>query len=65
MLHYLHYFHNTPRTFVTMKLYEICFDYKLDATDVIHMYVGENWEIELKNFKKQILWNNLVNTICF
>ena len=33
------------------KLYETCFDYKRAAEDVIDEYVGENWEVELNNFK--------------
>ena len=32
-----------------MKLYEKCFDYKLDSEDVI---VDSTWEIELDNFKQ-------------
>ena len=32
-----------------MKLYEKCFDYKLDSEDVI---VDSTWEFELENFKQ-------------
>jgi hypothetical protein len=34
-----------------MKLYESCFDYKIDAENVVD-YDGEDWDTELENFKK-------------
>jgi hypothetical protein len=57
-----------------MKLYEICFDYKREAEDVISEYVGSSWETELDNFKKiynpeedfmkQLSQHNLFYLVC-